>query len=401
MSLSERAKSLIGSPSVIVESHKICASDPYSESNSNGYLNFGTAENHLMSEELLAYINRPLSLTPEHIQYGENHGSQKLRESCLSFFEDFLNIPELVPENFTVQTGLSAVCETLSFCMFDERDLLMIPTPFYSGFDFDFRLRFKVKFLEVDLDPKKDFKHEIAPFKDSYEICREKERIKGILITHPNNPSGEVLSDGFIKDIVAFAKRNNLPLITDEIYALSNHKGDGHHSIFSEARKEGVCCHLLYGMAKDFSLAGFKVGFHYTDDIPLRDMMQALSYFHPVSSHTSELVANLLTDKDFLKSFIPLNQKKLAATKQKLSQGLSQLKFKSSSAGLFMLLDMSESCKTFTDEETLHKKLLIDHKVNFLRGADLGLKQPGYFRVCFSRHDSEINELITRLKDLR
>lgn len=402
MKVSERAKKLLGSPSVIVESHKVCASDPYNaETNLKGYLNFGTAENHLMTREITKKINTPLNLNIDHIQYGQLHGSDRLLESSASFFNNYLNTTSLVPENFTVQGGLSAVCEALSFCLFDEGDYLMIPTPYYSGFDFDFKFRFQVNFLEVDLDSSTSFTHEISPFESAYNSFKEKNKIKAILLTHPNNPTGEILSKKFIEDVVAFAKENSITIITDEIYALSTHKKEKHHSIFETAKDAGVNCHLLYGMAKDFSLAGFKVGFHYTDDLIARDMMQALSYFSPVSSQTGELVANILSDTEFLNDFIPLNQSRISETKELFLENLPQLDFIIGKAGLFVLLDMSKKCSSFDDEKKLHLKFLNHYKVNFLSGVDLGLKKPGYFRICFTRSRQEIEELGKRLKDLK
>ena len=120
MRISDRACALLGAPSVIVESHGLCASDPYDEaSNPSGYLNFGTAENHLMTEKLLEKINRPLELKREHIQYNPLHGSERLRESFSKFSQNYLNIKDLDPNNVSTQCGLSAVCESLSFALFE------------------------------------------------------------------------------------------------------------------------------------------------------------------------------------------------------------------------------------------------------------------------------------------
>lgn len=402
MTLSKRAQELVGSPSVIVESHKLCATDPFdSGENPQGYLNFGTAENHLMTKELLAKINSPLQLSKEHIQYNQLHGSEELQLAFSNFVKSYLKIPDLDATKVSVQTGLSAVCECLSFALFDEDDYLMIPTPYYSGFDFDFRKRFKVNFLEVELDAEKNFTHELEAFEKTLKSFDKKHKVKAILLTHPHNPTGEILSSNFIEGIVSFAKEHSLQIISDEIYALSTHKCEVHESLYLKAQKAGVKSHLLYGMAKDFSLAGLKVGFHYCEDEELTKIIQALSYFHPVSSQTCSLVTSLLDDKDFLESFIPLNQKRLSEAKSFFKDSLTNFKFLPCEAGLFLIWDATHLCKSFQDEKDLQQKLLNTYKVNVLKGADLGLRSPGYFRICFAREKTEVNELSKRLKDLK
>lgn len=402
MGLSERAKALLDSPSAIVEGHKRCAEDPYhSEDNPNGYLNFGTAENHLVSDLLLEKLNQKIELNDSHIQYNQLHGSDKLLEALASFSDKYLNISNLSPENFTVQTGLSAVCESLSFTMFDAGDLLMIPTPYYPGFDYDFKMRFKVNFLEVDLKSENNFKHDISLFEKAYDECTEKNKVKSILLTHPHNPTGEILSRKFMIDIVGFAKKNNLSIITDEIYALSTPEESQHRSIFPIADNAGVECHFLYGMAKDFSLAGLKVGFHYSNNTEINEFMQAISYFHPVSSQTCELVANILEDDSFLLNLIKTNRQRLAKTKSLFLKNLEHLSFISQDGALFVMWDARFWCKTFEDEAELQRRLLDEMKINFIAGKDLGLKEPGFFRVCFSRSDKEVLELAKRLKELK
>ena len=86
--------------------------------------------------------------------------------------------------------------------MFDEGDYLMIPTPYYTGFDHDFTKRFKVNFLYAHLEAKNSFQHDINAFRDAYNQCEDKDRVKAILLTNPHNPTGEILSAEFKKDII-------------------------------------------------------------------------------------------------------------------------------------------------------------------------------------------------------
>ncbi len=396
--LSNRLTKLNHSPSAIIEGFVKCKENPYSRDNTKGYLNFGIAENHLMNDKLLPKINHPLKLDNHHIQYNDLHGLKEVRQTIKNFLENFLALKELNSENIVIQTGLSAVCESMSFAFFDKGDRILIPTPYYTGFNHDFTKRFECEFEQVHLHPDSNFAHNIKAFEETYLQSPHKDKIKAVLITHPHNPTGEVLLEEFMNDIISFCKKNHLALISDEIYALSNHQGQKHISLYQKAKEAGVDAHFLYGLAKDFSLAGLKVGIYYHEDQKMAQAMQSLSYFHPVSTHTQLLVQNILADTHFLKEYIPLNQKRLKEIPLVLETQLPMYKFIPTDAGLFMLLDLSEQCKDFAQEKQLYEKFLNYIKINMTPGEELGLKVPGFFRVCFARPKEEILEFIVRMK---
>lgn len=398
MSLSHRARRLQSSPSAIMVGHMTCAEDPYSLSNPKGYLNFGTAENHLMSDLLLPKLNEPTIIEKEHIQYNALYGMEDIRTIITNFFENYLNLKNLNPDNLVIQTGVSAICESLSFALFDEGDKILIPTPYYTGFDHDFTKRFGCQFEPVHLKAENNFRHDIENFKQAFTGSSEKESIKAVLLTHPHNPTGEVLTESLMDEIILFCQDNNLELISDEIYALSIHDGRKHISLYQKAKNAGIKTHFLYGMAKDFCLAGLKVGFFYTDDQELLGSMQNLSYFHPVSTQTQILIGNLLNDHNFLNRYIPQNQKRLAEIPHLLNSQLPMFDFLPTNAGLFTLLDLTQYCKTFEQEDEYFKKFLNYIKVNMTPGMALGLDKPGYFRVCFGRTKEEILEFIIRMR---
>ena len=396
MTISNRAKKLKTTPSAIMQGHMTCASDPFSENNETGYLNYGTAENYLVNDLLLPKLNEKIEIQKEHIQYNVLYGMEDVRFVVANFLEKYLNIKDVNPENIIIQTGVSAICESLSFAMFDEGDTILVPTPYYSGFDYDFTKRFNCRFLKVSLSPEDEFKYSSSIIKKNLE--KSDATVKAILVTHPNNPTGEILSEEVMDELIELCNEYDLDLISDEIYALSTFENKKHISLYQKAKDKGVRCHLLYGMAKDFALAGMKVGFYYSEDEELLESMKSLSYFHPVSTQTQLLIKNLLSDDSFLSNFIKTNNKRLNNIAVKLRRELSEFRFLESNAGLFQLLDLSQYCKTQEDEELIFNILLNDYKINLSPGSSLGLEKPGYFRVCFAKSESETTEFIKRMK---
>ena len=399
MNLSKRAAKLVRSPSPIVLGHTKCAEDPYGLGNPKGHLNFGTAENHLVDDLLLPKLNIQLEHSPEDIQYNKLFGTDEFRISLSHFLQKYLELHQLNPNNIVIQPGVSAVCESLSFCMFDEGDYLILPSPYYTGFDHDFTKRFKVKFLKAHLDAKSSFKHDIKAFEKAYQDCHEKDKIKAVLLTDPHNPTGEVLSDKFKDEIIHFCKDKNLSIISDEIYALSYLNSKRHSSLYGKAQKEGIDAHLLYGFAKDFALAGMKVGVYYSENHTIIQAMQDLSYFHPVNTTTQRLLANIIEDDAFLGHYIKENQKRLKTLPLIISDQLKEFKFIMPEAGLFMLLDLSDHIKSLEQERGFFNLLLDKYKINISPGETLGLETPGFYRVCFAQKKESVLEFIVRMKE--
>ncbi|MBD64584.1 MAG: hypothetical protein CME62_05230 [Halobacteriovoraceae bacterium] len=401
MSLSKRASQLMNHPSAIVAGIIKCNNDPYdAQTNPEGFLNFGTAENTLMEDLLSKKLSSQIEIKSEHIQYS-GMDVPALRETFSQFAMNHLNIEALKPENIVVQCGVSAICEALSFTLFDEGDAIMIATPYYNGFEHDFTKRFKCEFVKVDLSPTNNFQHSIEAFEQAYNQYPEPEKIKAVLICHPHNPTGEILSQEFMFSLLDFIQNKKLELISDEIYALSTHCKERHQSLYQLARERKLPAHLLYGMAKDFAIAGFKVGFFYSEDNELVEAMSSLCYFHPVASLTQLAVADLLSDEQFLHHYIELNQERLNKTKRDLIHRNDHLNFLPAEAGLFIVLDLSQWCESFEDEERYHQFILDELKINILKGRDLGLSKPGYFRVCFARPEDQIHTFSQRMQKLK
>ena len=390
--LSKRVSQILSKPSAIMEGVKLASLNPYSLKNPKGYLNFGVAENHLLNEMLLTKLNEPLNLKAEHIHYSSLSGIDSTKNVLKSFLEKYLGLKELNQDFITIQNGVSALCESLSYALFDEADEILIPAPFYPGFVYDFESRFKCKLNVVQMNPGHDFKHEIDPFVKSYN-----DNVKGVLITHPSNPTGENLSIQFFEDICNFCLEHDLELICDEIYALSQ-IGNEFQSLYQYARDKKVKAHLLYGLAKDFCLGGQKFGIYYSEHEKLVKAMQTLCYFHTTSTATQKLVENLLSDEIFLTKYITKNQKQLSITTQILLQELSMYKWLRPDAGLFCLLDMSDFCASFEEETELYQKFINYIRINMTPGKSLGLERPGYFRVCYMRSKHEVLEFIVRMK---
>ena len=387
--ISQRAKSLIQNPSAIMVGYSLWKENPYNSDNTSGVLNFGIAENHLMEEEILFLLDKKSDLKREHIHYCNLSGIIELREAFSGFAKNYLKL-ELDPEKVIVQTGVTSLCESLSFCLFDAEDEILVPAPLYSGFYHDFEARFNCKIVPLDLD---SFEHTLSSFKNAMT-----DKTKGILLTHPHNPLGSLLTKEFLTEIVEFSKEHNLHLISDEVYTLSRHDLDSEFTSLLHIDTDYENIHYLYGMAKDFTLAGLKCGFYTSKSEEALNAMKSVSYFHTVPSSTQLLVAKLLRDTH-LEEFFRDSIRKITDNLKRINTEIPKLKKITPHAGIFFLADFRDHLKdkSFKAEEKLFHYFIKELGINMTPGRELGLSEPGYFRICYAKKSDELDEFIRRM----
>merc|ERR1719350_491095 len=100
------------------------------------------------------------------------------------------------------------------------------------------------------------------------EILRRREeggRVKAFLYCNPSNPLGVVYPRHLTLQLMRVCHRHGIHFISDEIYALSifdsEEKFNSVLSIPIGEVPDPARTHVLWGLSKDFGLAGFRTGF--------------------------------------------------------------------------------------------------------------------------------------------
>lgn len=390
--ISKRAEKLINNPSAIMTGYQKWSQNPFNADNPEGILNFGIAENHLMEDEILSLLNVKFELDSKHIHYATLYGLEKLRISYANFMKSYLNI-DLDYENIVTQIGVTSLCESLSFVLFDQDDEILIPAPYYTGFQYDFEGRFNCKLIPVQLNQNE---HQIGMF-DKYIT----NKTKAILLTHPHNPTGEILTKEFLEYCIQVSKDNALHLISDEVYALSRHDLNKNFTSILDIKSNYQNIHQLYGVAKDLTLAGFKCGFFTSKNEDVINAMKSVSYFHPVSTITQVAVSKLLENKD-LKYFFEKSAQKIRNNLNFIKEKCPNLKIQNPKAGIFFIIDLRDFLEnnSFKAETNLYEKLINEYGLNITPGQAMGLDRPGFFRVCYAKKENELIEFCKRINRL-
>ncbi|XP_010433537.1 PREDICTED: 1-aminocyclopropane-1-carboxylate synthase 7-like [Camelina sativa] len=390
--------------------------NPYDEThNPSGVIQMGLAENQVSFDLLETYLEKK---NPEGSMWGskgapgfrENalfqdyHGLKTFRQAMASFMEQIRGgKSRFDPDRIVLTAGATAANELLTFILADPNDALLVPTPYYPGFDRDLRWRTGVKIVPIHCDSSNNFQITPEALESAYQTaCGANIRVRGVLITNPSNPLGATVQKKVLEDLLDFCVRKNIHLVSDEIYSGSVFHASEFTSVAEIVEniddvsvKERV--HIVYSLSKDLGLPGFRVGTIYSYNDNVVKTARRMSSFTLVSSQTQHMLASMLSDVEFTEKYIRINRERLRRRYETIVEGLKKagIECLKGNAGLFcwMNLGFLLEKKTKDGELQLWDVILKELKLNISPGTSCHCSEFGWFRVCFANMSENTLEI--------
>uniref|UniRef100_A0A8D0ZH31 AlkB homolog 3, alpha-ketoglutarate dependent dioxygenase n=1 Tax=Sus scrofa TaxID=9823 RepID=A0A8D0ZH31_PIG len=370
------------------------------KNNTLGFINLGTSENKLCIDLLTERLRRSdMNYVDDNLlQYPDWRGQPFLRKEVAQFLTTYCKAPaHLDPENVVVLNSCSSVLSSLAMVLCDPGEAFLVPTPFSSGFIFSACLYAKVELLPVHLDSWVSGAN-TSPFQLSvgkleqvlFEAKMEGKKVRGLLLTNPQNPLGDVYSRDSLMDYLEFAKRYHLHVIIDEIYMLTVFdEAITFHSVLSiESLPDPSKTHVIWGTSKDFGISGLCFGALHTFNKAVASAVSSFGSLHSISSIAQYKLRQLLQDREWLDStYLPINHFRLRTAHKYITNELKALNvpFLNRGSGLFVWINLRKYLHpcTFEEELLLHRHFL-DKKLILSPGKSFMCKDPGWFRLVFA-----------------
>jgi 1-aminocyclopropane-1-carboxylate synthase 1/2/6 len=383
--LSQRSLAHGSGASPLIDAHFKIQTDKFDPlTNVGGYINLSTAQNELVWDLIAPLLGRERALEARVSHYDVLHGTHAFRRALAGEWQ-------VDADNIVVAAGTSALLDMLAFTLCERGEAVLIPAPYYAGFDSDFQRRAGVTPLPVPLEGLDARGLENA-------IARSPSKVRALVLTNPGNPIGRVLQKHVIDEAISVSGKLGLHCIVDEIYS---------HSVYGAARFESAVhrpephVHVLSGFAKNYAMSGFKVGFLHTRDAALLDHLKSLALFSSVSTLTQHVLTEFLEDKPALAAFRAENKRRLAAAAVHAREALLSIGVEAAPAesGFFLWLDLKKAliAPTFEAEQTLWTRLFNEAKISLSPGRVFHANEPGWFRLCFTQDTRTISEAVMRL----
>ncbi|KAH6788501.1 1-aminocyclopropane-1-carboxylate synthase 9 [Perilla frutescens var. frutescens] len=381
--------------------------------NPSGIIQMGLAENQLSFDLLESWVKRN-----QETDWLNTQGGCIFRK--LALFQDYHGLPEFKKElanymsvirdnkvefdskKLVLTAGSTSANETLIFCLAERGEAILIPTPYYPGFDRDLKWRPEVEIVPIHCSSSNKFAITESGLDEAFKKAEKQElKVKAVLVTNPSNPLGTSLSLEELNLLITFAVGRGIHIVSDEIYsgtvfdsppfisiteALHNRFPDHNSPIWRQV-------HVVTSLSKDLGLPGFRIGAIYSDNQELIDAATKMSSFGLISSQSQFLLSRILADKAFIHHYTKENLERLRIRQGMLVSGLekSGIRCLESNAGLFCWVDMRRflASDTFEAEMELWNKMLVEFGLNVSPGSSCHSVEPGWFRVCFANMSRE------------
>lgn len=187
--------------------------------------------------------------------YSDSNGPLFIRETIA----DFINRRDGTtgdraahPDHIYLTNGASEGARyVIDLLLGEPTDGLMIPIPQYPLYSAAIRRCGGVQ-VGYYLDEDNGWTMDAAMLEASYEAARKDGvQVKGIVVINPGNPTGAVLDEKTVEEVVAFAADKGLSIIADEVYQ-ENVYGTEFVSLASKLGDTNVPLFSLHSMSKGY-----------------------------------------------------------------------------------------------------------------------------------------------------
>ncbi|MFW5972347.1 MAG: pyridoxal phosphate-dependent aminotransferase [Bacteroidota bacterium] len=185
--------------------------------------------------------------------YSSYTGIRRLREPILEKAQHFNRIPASSPDEVMISAGSTGAFVTAIFTLLDPGDEAILFEPFY-GYH---RNLIQLTGAGVSTAPVSAGDNQVD-FESLVDAINPRTRV--IVLNTPTNPTGKVWTREELERLLQIAQRNDLIVITDEIYEYMTYDGHEHVSLASlpGAFERTI---TISGFSKTYNMTGWRIGY--------------------------------------------------------------------------------------------------------------------------------------------
>ena len=242
-------------------------------------IGFGAGEPDFPTPENIVEAAVRAARDPKNHRYTPAAGLPELREAIAAKTMRDSSYAVTADQVLVTNGGKHAVY--VAFCaLCDRGDEIILPAPYWTTYPEAVTLAGGVPVI-IDTDESTEFKVTVEQLDRALTP-----RTKALVFVSPSNPTGSVYSPEETRAIGEWALRNNVWVITDEIYEHLTFGGHTFSSMPALVPDLAGQTLVLNGVAKTYAMTGWRVGWM----IGPKDVMKAAVNFQ---SHTTSNVSNV------------------------------------------------------------------------------------------------------------
>ena len=329
------------------------------------------------------------ALDPSNHRYALDQGMPILRSAIQDWYKSRFNV-NLDPETEILPLiGSKEGIAHFPLAFLNSGDISLIPDPCYPPYKGGTILAGGKPYL-MPLIAQNYFLPDIKKIPLS---VRRKARI--MFVNYPNNPTGACASDDFYSQLIAFAAKNNIIIISDLAYSEMVYDGYKPRSLLEfPGAKDAVI--EFHSLSKTYNMTGWRIGWACGNPQLVAGLAKVKSNIDSGIFSAIQLagVAALRQPQDYVKSMCALYQQR----RDILVDGLNALGWNVTEPKATFYLWIKIPAKT--DALSFAAHLLKDANIVATPGVGFGRYGQGYIRMALTVSGERIKEALQRLEKI-
>jgi aspartate aminotransferase len=336
------------------------------------------------------------ALDKGNIRYISTLGLPELREKIASHISEKYGV-DVKPSEVAVTVGAKAALYMSISLLTRPGDEVVVQDPAFPTYECVIR-HAGGRPVFVRLREENEFR---LAREDIEREIRDLHRVRGVIVNSPQNPTGAVLSEGDVGELLELAKKRSLFIISDEIY--EDYVYEGKHRSFLQDPEWRDYVVYVSGFSKTWALTGLRLGIVVAREEIIRalDVFATNMYSCPPAPLQYAALKALEIGTGWFKSYLEEYRRRRDIAFEELNKvpGVRTIK----SRGAFYLFPnvrelMGRARVGSVDE--LARRILFESGVVLLPGTAFPLRGgDGYLRVSYVLPAEKIREGFRRVRE--
>lgn len=303
------------------------------------------------------------------------------------------------PSNIIISSGAKHSIYNSLMAITNPGDEIIISVPYWVSYPELIKLAGGVPVM-IKTKEENGFKYTVE---DLNSVMTE--NTKAIILNSPNNPTGTFYTSEELKKIADWAVKNEVFIISDEIYEKLVYDGDKHVSIASLNDDIKDLTIVINGMSKAYAMTGWRIGYAAANAeiIKIMSNVQSHTTSNPCSISQYASVEGLLGNQDSVEK-MKVHFEERRNVMVEMVNNINGLSCRKPKGAFYVMVNLTgikgKTIKGMKIESSLDfAKLLLDEgKVAVIPG--IGFGDDNYIRLSYATSMENIKEGLTRIKNI-
>ena len=320
-----------------------------------------------------------------HTGYASVPGTPELRRAVAARIQERTGVPTS-HKNVLITPGGQAGLFAAILCATDPGDGVVHLDPYYATYPTSIRAASCVP-MPIKTGPENDFQPSAADL----ATCRDGAR--AFLMNSPNNPTGTVYSTETMEAIAEYVQRNELTLISDEVY--DTQIWSGAHVSPRALPNMAERTIVIGSMSKSHAMTGSRIGWAIAPEEAIENMIDlATNTTYGVAGFVQDAALFALSQGEVFEDEIAAPFKRRREIALNILQGFPNIPIIAPRGGMYLMLDIR---RTGLSGIEFANRLLDERSIAVMPGESFGDSAAGHIRVAMTIADGRFGDALRGL----